>query len=393
MKTSYIYSTCLLLIFSSNAYSQTREIPKYSFGGHLETGVYSGFPVGKIDNRRFQYLNDYDVSDAQANHYGIGGEFMLNFKRKRGFLKTELNYFLEKYSYTQYRKSGFFELSKINNFKHDLLNFSLSYGYRFNSVKLIHGIGIGTAIDFFDRMNSNSTTVIISSFLANSNKPVYYKEHASGFTRNVYLNFYTLHFVRLRNQFITISPQLNVGLMRSYSYEYTPPMRQLFVLKLGYLIGSKKTTEIDTFRVKQIKNPNNNKLILFSHIGAGFNGAIVALNLELSALKFEYGRLNVAFGYSPLTWTEGNVVPTLLPGLNYTFMRKKWKTQLGANAVLIQSSGLEFQTVNFNIARVIESKKGYFFKFGFGTIKADSPNSILVLPFISFGRGYSVSDL
>lgn len=403
--------TYLIIIFSNHlAYAQLKRFENFSVSISSGKGFYAGTPFNKSDPRNFKKLDDQNIEVTKSNVFSLG--IHLNFySAKKYYFETGLGFQNNNISYAILHQNNILKYSE--NFIRNESGFILSpsVGIFKQSKNWLHQVSIGPSLFVYQKITETRwlnfyTSTSIPSYTYNLGKSEYLQ-----LNEVLYIALRSTHVFKIKKHHIGISPQLNVLVLQPKLYILTDNTRGSFILQLTYIppfiknsrkpkkiIDNNWITKKDSTNNESIKTfKQSDQYVLFLSAQIGGPGLYYLLNSEIRLLHSKYFRANFTLGHSVLIY-DNNGINAITPGLNLSFMKKKWKTQFGLNVISILDEYEKLNTsISFQIARFIEFGKGYSFKFGLASFKTGSnyggSTPILIWPFISFGKCYQPSDL
>jgi hypothetical protein len=407
----YYKTIILFLLYSTLSHAQLYQNEKFSLGFEAGGGFFNGAKYGPTDPRNFPVGNFYDlhVSNAKISIISFNLKHYIN---QRYYFESRLNIQKQEYGYSKNEPSNLVYRLKESyiNRKENKISLSGLYGIKFQGTKSIHHFGIGPSVQFFENIQSEQQQILYPLISNSASSTIKTSDYQYRLTSVFYLTLKTTHGLKFKKHIFTLSPQFDLLLFQPYKNDLTHKTRGAFIFQIGYVpplfkIPTKNDfneivdAEIDeqlTTANDSTKDNKKNYFIFFSS-QIGGPGLYYLLNSEIRFIQSKYLRANFSLGYSTLIY-ENNGINAIVPGLKFSLIRKKWKTEFGVGLISMTNKyGAKDNSITFQIARFIEFGKGYSFKFGLASFQTGynygGSTPILAWPFISIGKCYQLSDL
>jgi hypothetical protein len=387
-------------------------------------GIYSSSPFNASDPRNFSLLDYYNLDVSKSRVVNINSYLSYPFNNTQ-FVEAGLGFQNQKIVYVKSINSGG-NLPSPGQEKYDrrenTLLISSFYGINIPKSKFQHQFSIGVSLALFERIKIKKRTDLHivnannSNSIANDPNTIFFEnDEILRFTNTVYLSLKSKHSFKIKKQSFATSPQINLLVYQPNRYEFTNLTRGVFQLQIAYTLplinyirenkpkynkqnALNESSDTVSIKIDTIAKKNYSKnYFLFFSTQIGGPGLFYLLNSEIRCIQSKFLRVNFNLSYSSIVYNHKGI-NAIVPGLNFSLIRKKWKTEFGIGMISILDKNWERDnTITFKIARFLEFGKGYCFKFGltaFNTISYFGGSSyVLVWPFISIGKCYQLSDL
>lgn len=380
-------------------------------------GIYSSSPFNESDPRNFSLVDYYNIEVSKSRVVSMGSSLSYSFNNKQ-FVDAGLTIQNQKIIYTKSINGLGYIVApgeeKYERSENGLL-LSLFYGFNISKKKLLHQFSIGTSLVLFERIKIKQRTELYISNPNHTRTVLFQNDEILRLTNTVYLSLKSKHSFKIKEQSFAISPQINLLVYQPNRYEFTNLTRGVFQLQIAYTLplinyirenkpkynkqnALNESSDTVSIKIDTIAKKNYSKnYFLFFSTQIGGPGLFYLLNSEIRCIQSKFLRVNFNLSYSSIVYNHKGI-NAIVPGLNFSLIRKKWKTEFGIGIIsILDKNWQRDNTINFKIARFLEFGKGYCFKFGltaFNTISYFGGSSyILVWPFISIGKCYQLSDL
>ena len=407
----YYKTLVLFLFYSTFSHAQLFQSEKFSLGFEAGGGFFNGVKYSPADPRNFPVGNFYDLHISNAK-ISIISTYLKYYINQRYYFESRLNFQKQEFGYSKNEPSDLFYSLKesIINRKENKVSISGLYGIKFQGTKSIHYFGIGPSVQFFEKIQSEQQQILHSLSNNFSSQTIRTSDYQFRLTSVVYLTLKTTHGLKFKKHIFTISPQFDLLLLQPNKYDLTNKTRGAFIFQIGYVpplfnipvkndFKQNAHTEIDEqlITVNDSAKKNEKNYFLFFSAQIGGPGLYYLLNSEIRLIQSKYLRANFSLGHSILIY-DNNGINAIVPGLKFSLIRKKWKTEFGVGLIsMINKYREKDNSITFQIARFVEFGKGYSFKFGLASFETGynygGSAPFLVWPFISFGKCYQPSDL